>query len=314
MKDYYQILGVSRIASQEEIKFAYRALAKRFHPDLNPGNRVAEERFKEITLAYDTLSDETSRKRYNLKQLYGGSVFTSGTNPAQEKEEARKEYAKRMAYVRHKEKKLAYEKSYRKRAIIIGVCIAVLITIGLRIPGEQSERERRMQDFMDKNHGNFLHPEKAKNFVKSIQTADSPYDSIFGEGIYQDPAGHALHFTNQLKQDVVACLIDEKSPKRRMRNEFIRAGEWYTMAELPDGKYKLLIFKGNTWEPGALLLNNKVRGSFDRDTAFYSSRGYTIIMSKKQERDEDIYMTQSISITDSLLTHLTPIHSPEFFQ
>jgi len=314
MKDYYQILGVSRIASQEEIKLAYRALAKRFHPDLNPGNRAAEERFKEITLAYDTLSDETSRKRYNLKQLYGGSVFASPTNPAQEKEEARKEYAKRMAYARHKEKKLAHEKSYRKRAIIIGICIAVLITIGLRIPGEQSERERRMQDFIDKNHGSFLHPEKAKNFVQSIQTADSPYDSIFGEGIYQDPTGHALHFSNQLKQDVVACLIDEKSPLRRMRNEFIRAGEWYTMAELPDGKYKLLLFKGKAWKPGALLLNNKVRGSFVRDTGFYSSSGYTIIMSKKQERDEDIYMTRSISITDSLLTHLTPIHAREFFQ
>ena len=72
MKDYYQILEVSRQASAEEIKLAYRALAKRYHPDVNPGNASAEERFKEISLAYYTLSDEMARKKYDFKLLYGG--------------------------------------------------------------------------------------------------------------------------------------------------------------------------------------------------------------------------------------------------
>lgn len=64
-KDYYQILGVNRDASQEEIKRAYRKLARRFHPDVNPGDRAAEERFKEINEAYEVLSDPQKRQQYD---------------------------------------------------------------------------------------------------------------------------------------------------------------------------------------------------------------------------------------------------------
>lgn len=67
MKDYYSILGVSRDADQEEIKRAYRRLARRYHPDVNKGDREAEERFKEITEAYEVLGDEEKRRRYDLQ-------------------------------------------------------------------------------------------------------------------------------------------------------------------------------------------------------------------------------------------------------
>lgn len=65
MKDYYEILGVSRSASPEEIKKAYRRLAKKYHPDVNKGDKTAEERFKEISHAYDVLGDPDKRKKYN---------------------------------------------------------------------------------------------------------------------------------------------------------------------------------------------------------------------------------------------------------
>jgi curved DNA-binding protein len=64
-KDYYKILGVDKNATQEEIKKAYRKLALKYHPDRNPGDKAAEEKFKEITEAHEVLSDPEKRKKYD---------------------------------------------------------------------------------------------------------------------------------------------------------------------------------------------------------------------------------------------------------
>ena len=64
-KDYYQILGVERKASAEDIKKAYRKLAMKYHPDRNPGDKASEEKFKEINEAYQVLSDKEKRARYD---------------------------------------------------------------------------------------------------------------------------------------------------------------------------------------------------------------------------------------------------------
>ena len=63
-KDYYQILGVSRDASPEDVRKAYRRLARKYHPDVNPGDTRAEQKFKELQEAYDVLSDAQKRSQY----------------------------------------------------------------------------------------------------------------------------------------------------------------------------------------------------------------------------------------------------------
>jgi molecular chaperone DnaJ len=73
--DYYKILGVGKNASDEEIKKAYRKLARQYHPDRNPGDKKAEERFKEISQAHDVLSDSDKRKAYDR----GTGPFSFGT-------------------------------------------------------------------------------------------------------------------------------------------------------------------------------------------------------------------------------------------
>src|SRR5678815_5998417 len=75
-RDYYEVLGVSRTASGEEIKRAYRKLAVKFHPDKNPGDQTAEERFKELGEAYDVLIDDQKRAAYDR---FGHSAFAQGS-------------------------------------------------------------------------------------------------------------------------------------------------------------------------------------------------------------------------------------------
>jgi DnaJ-class molecular chaperone len=87
-KDYYDILGVKKTAGADEMKKAYRGLAKKFHPDKNKGNKEAENKFKEISEAYAVLSDTEKREQYDRlgKEAFraggqGGNPFAGGANP-----------------------------------------------------------------------------------------------------------------------------------------------------------------------------------------------------------------------------------------
>ena len=74
-RDYYEVLGVGRNADANEIKRAYRKLAKKYHPDMNPGDKQAEQKFKEVTEAYNVLSDSEKKKLYDQ---YGFAAFEEG--------------------------------------------------------------------------------------------------------------------------------------------------------------------------------------------------------------------------------------------
>jgi molecular chaperone DnaJ len=76
-KDYYKILGVDKKASEKEIKDAYRKLARQYHPDVNPGNKEAEGKFKEISEAYEILSNPDKRREYDM----GGAGMAGGPGP-----------------------------------------------------------------------------------------------------------------------------------------------------------------------------------------------------------------------------------------
>ncbi len=80
-KDFYQILGVSRTSSEDEIKKAYRKLAMQYHPDKNPGNKKAEDKFKEASEAYEVLSDTQKKQNYDQFGSADANAFGGGGNP-----------------------------------------------------------------------------------------------------------------------------------------------------------------------------------------------------------------------------------------
>lgn len=76
-QDYYEVLGIGKQADEKEIKRAYRKLAKKYHPDMNPGDKVAEQKFKEVTEAYNVLSDKEKKKLYDQ---FGFAAFDEAGN------------------------------------------------------------------------------------------------------------------------------------------------------------------------------------------------------------------------------------------
>src|SRR5262245_955354 len=81
-EDYYKTLGVKRSATQEEIRKAYRRLARKYHPDLNPGDKSSEEKFKQLSEAYDILSDSKKREVYDKFGAYSDNMREAARGPA----------------------------------------------------------------------------------------------------------------------------------------------------------------------------------------------------------------------------------------
>src|SRR5215467_10640365 len=78
-KNYYEVIGVPEGSTDKEISRAYKKLAKQFHPDANPGDKAAEERFKEISAAYDVLGDAEKRKEYDeVRKMVASGVGPGG--------------------------------------------------------------------------------------------------------------------------------------------------------------------------------------------------------------------------------------------
>src|ERR1700756_404986 len=80
-QDYYELLGVPRKASAKDIRTAFRKLARKYHPDLNPGDKSAEEKFKQLQEAYDVLSDSKKRQMYDQHGFYSENFHPGAAPP-----------------------------------------------------------------------------------------------------------------------------------------------------------------------------------------------------------------------------------------
>lgn len=175
-KDYYRILGVSDIATQQEIKAAYKKLSKKFHPDLNEGDKFFEEKFKEIQEAYEILSNGATRKQYdfNRSQTFDQKYWFYGETLRQQEEELKRkqeEFKQREEDFRKsqfdlkskKEKRTLFfelrrkigsiKKAHLKRVILLAVVIASLAAIRFvneKIERNAVEKKERIKAFTQK--------------------------------------------------------------------------------------------------------------------------------------------------------------------
>src|SRR5260370_25380959 len=81
-QDYYDLLGVSRKATAKDIRTAFSKVARKYHPDLNPGDKSAEEKFKQLQEAYDVLSDSKKRQMYDQYGFYSDNIPPGGSGAA----------------------------------------------------------------------------------------------------------------------------------------------------------------------------------------------------------------------------------------
>ncbi len=115
MTDLYEVLGVAKTASADEIKKAYKSLAMKYHPDKNPGNAEAEEKFKQINAAYDVLGDEAKRRDYDLQAnqyqyQYQGQYSNEYQNQYQE---YARQYQQYRNYQQEYQQQYDYSRRYR---------------------------------------------------------------------------------------------------------------------------------------------------------------------------------------------------------
>lgn len=154
--DYYQILGLDRSASMEDIKLAYRKLAKKYHPDRNIGNSKAEEKFKEITEAYNVLSNTSKKAVYEFSENSSGHPWVNSfTYQDYDINPANKNKKSNFNYHFNKKEQRNYKK---KNRIIFGTSIfAILLVVGIITItlirySSNYYYHAGLQDFNDKNY------------------------------------------------------------------------------------------------------------------------------------------------------------------
>jgi tetratricopeptide (TPR) repeat protein len=206
MQDFYEALGVSRTASQTQIKVAFKKMAMRYHPDRNPGNKEAEETFKFLNEAYHTLSDPLKRSRYDSRF----HIITEELNEAYWQEIKRKRY---QQWKRAHDSQYRLDKNYFKIQglaflvflLIAGFCFAVINTAHYYVRQQQMEkwRENSMQ-------------------LKQV-------NGLFGEGKFHDA------FT-------MIRTMEEKDPLD-FRFGFVRDSLVSALRKKADGEYKQKDFR-----------------------------------------------------------------------
>ncbi len=319
-KNYYILLGVSTTASFDELKIAYRVLAKKYHPDKNQGNKAAEEHFKEIQQAYTILSNPEKRKKYDLKLSFGNgytrqkqsSQYTgSAYQYAQQQSQAQNQnYTTRKTQVPKHDKTEIYQ-----IPVSIGIALLLLYFIISYSTDRETEITSVSNSQLQKEANQEQITKEENSTVSLISDFASPYSSFFGEEIINENSKNNINIHNSTASEAIVCLVENKKTKRTIRNQYMNTGSSFKMNNIPDGEYFLKIYYGTTWDTIKTFLNNKVKGGFLNEIGFVELKFNNTIFKMKQEQtsSSSSFSSYEIGINPSQKKDIKTITAEEFF-
>lgn len=267
MKDHYRTLGVPDNASEQDIKLAYRRLAKRYHPDVNAGAKGAEERFKEITEAYNILSDFSLRRAYDAKRMR--PVYFYSPEPKEEKRDPRRrEYSDQdLERVRQRHKKKVAANMARRKNILVGMIVTFILFMVASAMFDNWITEKRERESAELSLRLDSLVKRNLQYTKThIESMDSPFDSVFGPGIYEQGSKNKLTIYMPFS-DAVICAVQSEPPFKTIRNEYIPAQNAFVMKEMPDGKYFIKLYVGENWNVNKMQ-NGRRLGGFTKNERY----------------------------------------------
>ena len=313
MKDHYRTLGLTDKASDQEIKLAYRQLAKRYHPDVNPGNLYAEERFKEISEAYNILSDSILRSAYDARRSY--RAFVPPQYPFKKKEPENRDRRKRTYNPEELERirgrnKMRTEAVMQKRkklfkGMIITFALYLIATFSFEVWIEhkrQEESEQFKRELLAK-----LNTPAEQQGPYQIKNLDSPYDRIFGSAVTMEQSPNSLIILNKFKASVI-CVTLSNDLQRTIRNEYIEAGNAFAMRELPNGSYLIKVYAGDVWDTSRFMFNQKQIGGFRKEEGYYLVNDGPFVLQKPTYEKPNSNTSDTLIITgkEGQFIELTP--------
>lgn len=265
--NYYTVLGIKNTATFAEIKTVYRELAKKYHPDRNPGNKAAEDFFKEIQQAYAVLSNPEKRKKYDLKFSYS----TSQKNTQTRTRPANSQYnGNAYQYAQQQEKQKFYQsqttqnkktEKTERHPILISIGIAMILLYFIISYSTKNENPKSIAEQPVAKTETLVEKEEIDS--SSISNFDSPYTSYFGKEVYDNESKNVITINNSNNCEAVVCLEEINATHKTIRNQYMMRGTTFKMNNIPDGIYFLKAYFGNNWNTKKQITNIIVGGFKD---------------------------------------------------
>lgn len=318
-KNYYIVLGVKNTSTFEEIKNAYRELAKKFHPDKNHGNPLAEEKFKEIQEAYAVLSNPDKRKKYDLKFSYSSSTYQSsgqsygtyrGNAYQYAQQQAQKKYSQATQSKQKTSPSNVRELKERYQILVsIGIALVLLYFIISLSTQKHSVNSAAIVDEIKTKE------DVSDQQLPAINNFDSPYTSFFGDEVYDDQKKNNILIHNSNRAEAVVCLVSNDQPNKIIRNQYIAPGSDFKMNNVPDGNYYLRVYFGTDWNASKQNNRDNMLGGFKNELGYFKlNSGKNNLRMKQESAGESmLFSSYEISIDPENVSPGDKINESDFF-